>query len=33
LATFIIEAAIKMACEMATFEEAMVSQGNEKNIE
>jgi nicotinate-nucleotide--dimethylbenzimidazole phosphoribosyltransferase len=31
LAAFIIEAAIKMACEMATFEEADVSRGNEKN--
>jgi nicotinate-nucleotide--dimethylbenzimidazole phosphoribosyltransferase len=33
LATFIIEAAIKMACEMATFEEAAVARGNEKAIE
>ncbi|MBU2495648.1 MAG: nicotinate-nucleotide--dimethylbenzimidazole phosphoribosyltransferase [Candidatus Omnitrophota bacterium] len=33
LATFIIEVAIKMACEMATFEEAGVSRGNEKDIE
>ncbi|MFA5393984.1 MAG: nicotinate-nucleotide--dimethylbenzimidazole phosphoribosyltransferase [Candidatus Ratteibacteria bacterium] len=32
LATFIIEAAIKMACEMATFEEATISRGNEKDI-
>ena len=32
LATFIIEAAIKMACEMATFEDAAISRGNEKNI-
>lgn len=32
LAIFIIEAAIKMACEMATFEEATVSRGNEKSL-